>query len=133
MNFQICQCGMQPGYPHPMSCPFPYYGHDSARIAEWERVRALQEDPTPLPPDDLTGRRLASLTPSQLLRALRDGNVLQYSDMANPPSEFTITGERTNPYGNHLRLVGEDGREIYLPLSPGSYQHGWIVKRITTE
>jgi hypothetical protein len=33
----VCLCGTQPGYPHEAFCPFPYYGNDWRKVAEWER------------------------------------------------------------------------------------------------
>jgi len=31
----ICLCGAQAGYPHDALCPFPYYGIDEKKQAEW--------------------------------------------------------------------------------------------------
>jgi len=47
MTFQICQCGVQPGYPHDRDCPYPYFRDDAAGADRWtierDRVRRRRE------------------------------------------------------------------------------------------
>lgn len=31
----ICQCGVQDGYPHKPDCPYPYYGNNMDEIKKW--------------------------------------------------------------------------------------------------
>lgn len=35
MDFQICMCGVAPGYTHKPTCPFPYYGNSDRMIDKW--------------------------------------------------------------------------------------------------
>lgn len=47
-NFQICLCGTQPSYPHTWDCPFPYFGHASRLIEQWELERKRTQEANPL-------------------------------------------------------------------------------------
>lgn len=39
---QICQCGVQAGYPHAEDCPYPYFPDDQAGVERWDHERGLK-------------------------------------------------------------------------------------------
>lgn len=36
----VCHCGAQAGYPHPLGCPFPYYGDAPHLVRGWQLAAA---------------------------------------------------------------------------------------------
>ena len=76
----------------------------------------------------MNGKRLNDLTNEEKEKVFVPGTVLEYSDMANLPSEYVITKITSGKFGKTATLR-TNGRDDFLSIDAG-FQYGWRIVKV---